>query len=185
MKKGIFILIGILLILVVAIVAYHRYQYETKRVFFSIFPILARESVDQPILFNHQVHKVKLNLSCVFCHRYVENFRSAGIPNIELCRVCHSSEGFSQRPEALKVFKYVKENKTIPWIRMYQLPEHVVYPHWIHIRSGVDCATCHGLTGTSERPVRMVDSYYNSMEWCMDCHKKRGVSIDCYTCHSS
>jgi hypothetical protein len=29
----------------------------------------------------------------------------------------------------------------------------------------------------------MVDRNY--MEWCLDCHKKRGADIDCYTCHSS
>jgi hypothetical protein len=29
----------------------------------------------------------------------------------------------------------------------------------------------------------MVDRNY--MDWCIDCHKKRGASIDCYTCHSS
>jgi hypothetical protein len=29
----------------------------------------------------------------------------------------------------------------------------------------------------------MVDRNY--MEWCVNCHKKRGADIDCYTCHSS
>ena len=185
MMKKVCLLAIILLLLLSGVIAYHRYQYETKTVFFSLFPIFNWESMDQPILFNHRIHKEKVNLNCTFCHRYVERSRAAGIPNIELCRACHASEGLSQRPEALKVFEYVKGNKTILWNRMYQLPGHVVFPHWIHIQNGVDCATCHGLTGASERPVRMVDSYFNSMEWCMDCHKKRGVAIDCYTCHSS
>jgi predicted CXXCH cytochrome family protein len=113
----------------------------------------------------------------------VEEYRVAGIPNIELCRACHSTDAISRRPEALKVVEYVKAEKKIPWVRMYELPEFVVFPHWIHIRNGVDCSTCHGLTGTSERPVKMVDRDY--MEWCMDCHRKRGADIDCYTCHSS
>ena len=89
----------------------------------------------------------------------------------------------SKRPEALKVVEYVKAGKEIPWQRMYELPEFVVFPHWIHIQSGVDCSICHGLTGVKERPVKMVDRNY--MEWCLDCHKKRGADIDCYTCHSS
>ncbi|MFB3884632.1 MAG: cytochrome c3 family protein [Thermodesulfobacteriota bacterium] len=182
MKKVYFLLIFVVLILL-AIIAFHRYQYGTKKVFFAIFPVFAWESIDQPVLFNHLLHTERLKLSCAFCHRYVENHRAAGIPNIEICRICHSSEGFSQRPEALKVFQYVKENRNILWKRMYELPRFVVFPHWVHIRSGVDCSICHGFTGSKERPIRMVDRNY--MEGCLDCHEKRGANIDCYTCHSS
>jgi hypothetical protein len=183
MKTFFSLFILIALILLLATIAFHGFQYETKKAFFSIFPIFAWKSVDQPILFNHLIHKEKVNLNCTFCHRYVEGYRAAGIPNIEICRICHSSEVFSKRPEALKVFEYVKAGKEIPWVRMYELPKFVVFPHWIHIQSGVDCAICHGFTGVRERPVKMVDRDY--MEWCVDCHKKRGADIDCYTCHSS
>jgi c(7)-type cytochrome triheme protein len=183
MRKGFFISIGIILVLVIAIVAYHRFQYETKTVFFSLFPIFKWKSMDQPILFNHFIHKEKLNLNCTFCHRYVERHRSAGIPNIDLCRACHATDAISKRPEALKVVKYVQAGREIPWERMYELPKFVVFPHWIHVQSGVDCSVCHGLTGKKERPVKMVDRNY--MAWCMDCHKKKKANIDCYACHSS
>ena len=113
------------------------------------------------------------NLNCTFCHRYVERYRVAGIPNIELCRACHSTDAMSKRPEALKWSNMYKQGKKIPWQRMYELPEFVVFPHWIHIQNGVDCSVCHGLTGMKERPVKMVDRDY--MEWCVDCHKKRGA----------
>jgi hypothetical protein len=183
MKKFLGFFIAIVLILLLAIVAYHRFQVQTKTIFFSIFPIFAWESVDQPILFNHIYHKEAAHLNCFFCHRYVERYRVAGIPNIELCRACHASDAISKRPEALKVVEYVKAGKEIPWQRMYKLPSFVVFPHWIHIQSGVDCSICHGLTGLKERPIKMVDRNY--MEWCVDCHQKRGADIDCYTCHSS
>ncbi|MDI6763280.1 MAG: cytochrome c3 family protein [Thermodesulfobacteriota bacterium] len=183
MRKGFFVLIGIILVLVTAIVAYHRFQYETKTVFFSLFPIFKWKSMDQPILFNHLIHKEKLNLNCTFCHRYVERHRSAGIPNIDLCRACHATDAISKRPEALKVVKYVQAGREIPWERMYELPKFVVFPHWIHVQSGVDCSVCHGLTGKKERPVKMVDRNY--MAGCMDCHKKKKANIDCYACHSS
>jgi len=185
MKKKLFFFFGTVILLLLAIVAYHRFQVQTKGLFFSLFPVYTSESVDQPILFNHIHHKEVAKLNCVFCHRYVERNRVAGIPNIELCRVCHSSDAISKRPEALKVVKYVQEGKEIPWKRMYELPDFVVFPHWIHVERGIDCSTCHGITGTSERPRKMVDSYLNYMEWCMDCHKKRGADTDCYTCHSS
>jgi hypothetical protein len=183
MKRFFGFFIPIVLILLIVIVAYYRFQVRTKSIFFSIFPIFSWESVDQPILFNHIHHKEAAHLNCSFCHPYVERYRVAGIPNIELCRACHSSDAISKRPEALKVVEYVKAGKEIPWQRMYELPSFVVFPHWIHIQSGVDCSICHGLTGLKERPVKMVDRNY--MEWCVDCHQKRGADIDCYTCHSS
>ncbi len=183
MKKGLIVFISIVLILFIATVAWFRFRVPTKSFIFSVFPILRSEPVDQPVRFNHIHHKEVARLDCFFCHPYVREHRAAGIPNIELCRVCHSSDAISKRPEAIKVFGYVKEGKQIPWKRMYELPAFVVFPHWIHIRAQVDCSTCHGLTGVSDVPVRMVDRMY--MEWCVDCHKRREADTDCYTCHSS
>jgi len=183
MRRWVSLFVVIVIVLLLAIVAYYRFRVQTKNIFFSIFPIFSWVSVDQSILFNHIHHKEVAHLNCTFCHRYVERHRVAGVPNIELCRACHSSDAISKRPEALKVVEYVKANREIPWQRMYELPSFVVFPHWIHIQSGVDCSICHGLTGLKDRPVKMVDRNY--MEWCMDCHKKRGADIDCYTCHSS
>jgi c(7)-type cytochrome triheme protein len=183
MKMGLRLFFIILLILLLVTIAWFRFRVPTKSLIFSMFPILQSESVDQPILFNHILHKEVAKLNCFFCHQYVSDHRVAGIPNIELCRACHSSDAISKRPEALKVVEYVKANKRIPWNRMYELPKFVVFPHWIHIENKIDCSTCHGITGVSDRPVKMVDRDY--MEWCVDCHKKRGASTDCYTCHSS
>jgi c(7)-type cytochrome triheme protein len=122
-------------------------------------------------------------LNCNFCHRYVEEYRTAGIPNIEICRACHATDAISKRPEALRVVEYVKAEKRIPWVRIYELPAFVVFPHWVHIQNKIDCSTCHGETGTSEIPVKMVDR--NNMPWCVNCHEKRNASTDCYACHSS
>src|SRR4030043_527832 len=141
MKKFFFFFIPIVLILLLAIIAYHRFQVQTKTIFFSIFPIFSWESIDQPILFNHIHHKEAAHLNCTFCHRYVERDRVAGIPNIELCQACHASDAISKRPQALKVVEYVKAGKKIPWKRMYELPEFVVFPHWIHFKNKIDCST--------------------------------------------
>jgi hypothetical protein len=181
--KKIGILAAVVLVLLLATIAWFRFRVPMKSLVFSLFPILKSESVDQPIRFDHIHHKEVAKLNCFFCHRFVREYRAAGIPNIEICRVCHSSDAVSKRPEALKVVEYVKAGRTIPWNRMYELPKFVVFPHWIHIESNIDCSTCHGVTGVSDIPVRMVDRLY--MEWCVDCHKKRGASTDCYTCHSS
>jgi hypothetical protein len=183
MRKWIGLFVVIVFLLLLTVVAYHRFRVQTKGVFFTLFPIFTWVSVDQPILFNHIHHKEVVHLNCTFCHRFVERYRVAGIPNIELCQACHASDAISKRPEALKVVEYVKGGRKIPWQRMYELPSFVVFPHWIHIQRGVDCSICHGLTGLKDRPVKMVDRNY--MEWCIDCHEKRGADVDCYTCHSS
>jgi hypothetical protein len=183
MKKKISFLVAIVLVLLLATVAWHRFRVPTKSLIFSIFPILRSESVEQPIRYNHIHHKEVAKLECNFCHRYAGEYRVAGIPNIELCRACHSTDAVSRRPEALKVVEYVKAGRKIPWKRMYELPEFVVFPHWIHVENKIDCSTCHGVTGTSDTPVRMVDRMY--MEWCVDCHEKRGAVTYCYACHSS
>ena len=183
MKKGLALFIFIIIVILLFIVAYHGYRYQTKSIFYFLFPIFSWVSMDQPVLFNHVRHKEAVNLNCTFCHRYAEKYRSAGIPNIELCRACHATDAMSKRPEALKVVEYVKANRGISWNRMYELPKDPAFPHWIHIQNGIDCSICHGFTGMKERPVKMVDRNY--MEWCVSCHKKRGADRDCYACHSS
>jgi c(7)-type cytochrome triheme protein len=183
MKKWITLLLIFILLPLLATIAYYRFRFETESLFYAIFPVFARVAVDQPILFNHIHHKEVAKLNCTFCHRYVERNRVATIPNIELCRACHSTDAISKRPEAMKVVGYVKNGKTIPWKRMYELSPFVVFPHWIHVQNEVDCSVCHGVTGTSDRPVKMVDRNY--MDYCIHCHEKRGASTDCYACHSS
>ncbi len=113
MKKGVIIFIILLLVTI----AWFRFRVPMKSLIFSFFPILKSESVDQPVLFNHIHHKEVAKLNCSFCHRYVERNRVAGIPNIELCQACHSSDAISKRPQALKVVEYVKAGKKIPWKR--------------------------------------------------------------------
>ena len=177
---GLAVIVGVL---VVSVIAYHRFEVKTKSLFYGVFPVFAWTSVDQPVVFNHLRHRETAKLNCTFCHRHVERYRSASIPNIDLCRACHSTDAVSKRPQALKVVEYVKAGKQIPWQRMYELPPHVVFPHWVHVQSQIDCSACHGLTGAMERPIKMVDRNY--MAFCLDCHEKRGASVDCYTCHSS
>ena len=72
MKKGLKWFITIAVISLLGTIAYHRFQVETKSVFFFLFPFLRSAPVDQPIRFNHIHHKEVAKLNCTFCHRYVE-----------------------------------------------------------------------------------------------------------------
>ena len=49
-----------------------------------------------------------------------------------------------------------------------------------HIKAGLDCVACHGEVGQMHRVRRESDQ---TMGWCIDCHRQKGVSVDCYVCH--
>src|SRR5690606_2571371 len=58
--------------------------------------------------------------------------------------------------------------EAIPWVRVHKLPEHVRFPHDMHVNAGLQCQTCHG-------PVEEMDEVYKfsslQMGWCIDCHR--------------
>jgi hypothetical protein len=60
------------------------------------------------------------------------------------------------------------------------VPDHVYFPHMMHIRAGLVCSGCHGDVAAMERITRSVKL---NMGWCLDCHRKHKASIDCWTCH--
>lgn len=78
----------------------------------------------------------------------------------------------------------------IPWVRVHNLPDYVVFDHRSHVAAGVTCQKCHGAIESMER-VRQVESL--SMGWCVNCHREsneHGVngqavhaSVNCSTCH--
>ena len=37
-----------------------------------------------------------------------------------------------------------KQNKSIPWERVHNLPDYAYFNHSIHIAKGVGCYSCHG-----------------------------------------
>ena len=139
----------------------------------------------QPIEFNHHKHFVELDIECQFCHQTVEENDVAGIPNIDVCNFCHEEGVVSENPRFHEVVKIIREHARlgtrIEWNRIYQSPDHVIFSHRIHLNGGVECESCHGITGTSERPSGEPELI--SMENCMDCHSESNVSTDCLTCH--
>ena len=51
---------------------------------------------------------------------------------------------------------------------IHKLPEHVRFPHNMHVNAGLECQTCHG-------PVQEMEEVYRfsslQMGWCIDCHR--------------
>jgi hypothetical protein len=139
-----------------------------------------RAFAEQPIRYSHKIHVSEYKLDCRFCHIYATRTASAGIPSVEKCMICHRVIAVD-KPEIRKIAQYWKEKKPIPWNRVTELPDHSYFPHFRMVAYGqVPCLTCHpGIDGADEA----VQKQEFTMGFCMGCHRKRGVSIDCWTCH--
>jgi len=142
------------------------------------------EAPRQPIEFDHWQHVTKEEgpqLECAFCHENVDKSSHATIPNVDTCMGCHQTVE-ADKDEIQKLTSFADRKQQPPWRRVYWIePEaNAYYTHKPHIRAGIECATCHGKIGDMHRVRREVDQ---TMGWCMDCHRSRSVSVDCYVCH--
>jgi hypothetical protein len=136
-------------------------------------------SPEQPIAFSHKVHAGDNAMQCLFCHRSAPASTVAGIPAVGDCRACHLfiAQG---SPEIRKIMEYWEKKEPIPWVRVYGVPDHVYFPHMMHIRAGLACSGCHGDVAAMARIKRVVEI---EMGWCLSCHRQHKASIDCWTCH--
>ena len=121
----------------------------------------------QPAPFSHQHHVAGLGIDCRYCHTSVENSKFAGIPPTKTCMNCHS-QIWTNAALLEPVRESFRDNKSLVWTRVDDLPDFVYFDHSIHVNKGVGCNTCHG-------PVDRMPLMYNfaslQMEWCLNCHR--------------
>ena len=125
-----------------------------------------RVSINQPVPFSHKHHVQGLGVDCRHCHFSVEDSSFAGIPATKTCMTCHS-QIWNEAPMLEPVRASYREDKSLEWIRVHDLPDYVYFNHSIHVAKGVGCATCHGQV--DEMPL-MMKAQTLQMSWCMDCH---------------
>jgi len=130
-------------------------------------------ALNQPVPFSHKHHNAELGIDCRFCHPSVEKGKSAGIPPVETCMVCHS-QVWTNSP-LLETVRTAYENGTNikfengdpGWNQVNKLPAFVYFDHSIHINRGLNCNQCHG-------PVQDMQMTYKNqpfaMAWCLECH---------------
>ncbi len=158
----------------------------------------ANAAPKEPIAFDHSVHAGQANIDCTFCHRGtstggVIGGMTAGYPDVQQCMFCHSAvtqstvgaPGFNMdkvaaQAEMDKLRQTWKDQKTIDWVRIHRMPDHVLFVHEAHIQAGFTCATCHGAVQTvgqvvQVRPLNMGD--------CIACHRQNSANTECATCH--
>jgi hypothetical protein len=138
-----------------------------------------RQPTAQPIAFPHTIHAGRLGLACDFCHESVAEGRHAGAPPVSKCLSCHETIA-ADRPEIVKLKEYRDRGEPIRWQRLHALPEFIYFSHKRHVKTGLDCAACHGDIAAMPE-VHRVRSL--KMGWCITCHRARGASLDCATCH--
>lgn len=158
----------------------------------------------QPITFSHLIHAGQYKMDCQYCHPGARRGAAAGLPSVERCFGCHKVTA-ADRPEIQKLAGYAAEQKPIPWIRVFKVPEYVHFPHKSHIRGEVKCQTCHGAVEsmavvgavTGQDPVNDLVNLAGfapappalTMGWCVECHRtvnaseKRKAPLDCVACH--
>jgi len=121
----------------------------------------------QPVPFSHQHHVGVLGIDCRYCHTSVEKSSFAGFPSTQICMNCHSQMWVgSAMLDAVR--ESYREDRSIRWQRVYNLPGFVYFDHSVHVQNGVGCSSCHGRV--DEMPFTyQVPSLL--MEWCLDCHR--------------
>ena len=134
----------------------------------------------QPIAFNHKIH-LQNNVECTSCHEGVTQGPDAGIPSVSFCMACHQAIAVDN-PEIKKLTAYADKGQDVPWQRVYWFyPErHLRFWHSPHVNAGVRCDECHGDLSRQTVAVRSKDL---TMNFCLNCHRAKGVSVDCTTCH--
>ena len=91
----------------------------------------------------------------------------ANIPPTKTCMNCHS-QIWSTSPTLEPVRASFRENQSIRWTRVHDLPDFVYFNHSIHVNKGVGCETCHGRV--DKMPLTWQENSLQ-MEWCLDCHR--------------
>jgi hypothetical protein len=121
----------------------------------------------QPVQFSHERHVAGNGIDCRYCHTSVETGAFAGIPPTKTCMNCHS-QIFSNSPFLEPVRASFRDNTSIEWTRVHDLPDFVYFNHSIHVAKGVGCSTCHGRV---DRMPLMYQVQTLQMGWCLDCHR--------------
>ena len=122
---------------------------------------------EQPVPFSHRHHTGELGIDCRYCHTSVERSNNAGMPPTKTCINCHS-QIWVDSPTLEPVRASFRTDRSLEWIKVYDLPDYVYFNHSIHIAKGVGCVTCHG------RIDRMNLTWQEpslQMEWCLNCHR--------------
>ncbi|HVN83325.1 MAG TPA: cytochrome c3 family protein [Candidatus Binatia bacterium] len=122
---------------------------------------------EQPIPFSHRHHAGELGIDCRYCHTSVETAAIAGIPPTKTCMNCHS-QIWVDSPMLEPVRASFRNDQSIHWIKVNDLPDFVYFNHSIHVHQGIGCVSCHGRVDQMNLTWQETSL---QMEWCLNCHR--------------
>lgn len=122
---------------------------------------------EQPVPYSHQLHAGELGLDCRYCHVGVETGPAATLPPTHTCMNCHATVRTGSDKLA-PVRDSHRTGRSIPWVRVHDLPDFVYFDHSAHVTRGVGCETCHGRIDKMET-VAQAEGL--NMAWCLGCHR--------------
>jgi ferredoxin len=134
----------------------------------SDYATRARVARGQPVPFSHRHHAGELGIDCRYCHTSVEEAAYANIPPTETCMNCHA-QIWTGAGMLEPVRASYRNGESIPWTKVYDLPDFVYFNHSIHVHKGIGCSTCHGRVDQMNL-TRQEPSLH--MEWCLGCHRE-------------
>jgi len=138
--------------------------------------------VQQPVAFDHLKHTKDLELSCELCHNHVITGTYAGLPGAQTCGLCHQAQKAASAESAGVKVPFVPPD-SLQFNKLFRLPAHVYFSHRRHVGIGkLECDACHGAIAGSQQPPRRA-LVRITMEFCLDCHRAKGQSLDCVACH--
>ena len=123
----------------------------------------------QPVPYSHALHVGQLGLDCRYCHTTVDKAGFAAIPPTQTCMNCHTGVK-TQSPKLQAVRDSWTSGKSIPWVKVHDLPDYAYFNHSAHVNKGVSCVSCHArIDHMGEEGVHQAKNL--SMAWCLDCHR--------------
>ncbi|MGE0393584.1 MAG: cytochrome c3 family protein [Vicinamibacterales bacterium] len=122
---------------------------------------------EQPVQFSHQHHVQTVGLDCRYCHTSAESSTFAGIPPSKTCMNCHS-QIWATSPYLEPVRSSFRDERSLRWLRVHDLPDFAYFNHSAHVKKGVGCESCHGRV---DKMPLMLQENSLQMEWCLECHR--------------
>jgi hypothetical protein len=144
------------------------------------FVAAAAAPPEQPFPFSHRSHAGVLKQQCVLCHANPDPGKIEGVPTAASCMQCHA-DSKNTSPVFRKLASYAKANRPIPWVRIYSVPDFVIFNHRAHVNAGAACEDCHGKVTETEL-VSLVPDF--TQTHCLNCHRAAKVSTECSFCHN-
>jgi hypothetical protein len=88
----------------------------------------AADAPVQPIPFSHKVHAGAMKLTCKTCHPNPDPGETMTIAKPATCMQCHSAIK-TESPAIQRLAAAAKEDKPLPWVRVYAIPSFVIFSH--------------------------------------------------------